>query len=669
MGLAIDIVFLLCGLSLLAWGRQASILYPFLLNPDEAQVAANALIIKRYGFGWDVFDGTTCGFLHSLAPCWPHLYSGDVTYATLRITALALLTLSAFFLFLAVKRVSGAVAAVIFGLLFTLFFSLTNNPDFLHYNSEFLPLALILLANFAAVALFWSKPRPRAAMAACFVTGASVAAVFFSKLQASPMALAVFLFCCLGIWRYDAGRRKALAVSLFAGGFLPSSAVFIPLYAAGALSDFYKSYILWGLEYANRTMTFLDLHILVASEPLLASLAYFLLALCILAVFFRFLFRSSGDARLTTLICYYFILLSVTLFCIMKPGKLFPHYLTFLLPSLLLFTSALHTALFRKPDRPTVYYLLGASLLGLWIVSSTAFLLMLQKNSDYDLYRTKLPAAAHFANPNVYSWLGVSPSDSLLVWGWMPQWYALSPAVPASRETHPFGQIVPSSLRGYFRDRFLKDLRRTKPDFIIDGVRKTSFGFNDPSAQGLQIFPELDAIVRTDFTPFADPHFANPACPAVYVRNDRLREIDKILVPFADIAASADDGSQNADPPQSVADHSVTEDVCDDFWLLPDGSRGTLDIAFSAKERVGEVLLLNTNNGRAYDRSTETVRLSLLSGGETVHEEVVALAPHPQWTRRILDRPVEADALRVEILSFRGKGAGLNEVAVARAPK
>ena len=78
----------------------------------------------------------------------------------------------------------------------------------------------------------------------------------------------------------------------------------------------------------------------------------------------------------------------------------------------------------------------------------------------------------HFKSPKIFDLLfGDKDPGSLYVWGWQPQWYALSYLTSASRETIAEKQIFIK--RGdYYRDRLLKDINKNAPDLIIDDVRE-----------------------------------------------------------------------------------------------------------------------------------------------------------------------------------------------------
>jgi hypothetical protein len=117
----------------------------------------------------------------------------------------------------------------------------------------------------------------------------------------------------------------------------------------------------------------------------------------------------------------------------------------------------------------------------------------------------------------------------------------------------------------------------------------------------------------------------------------------------------------------NIVDNQVTEDACVDYWLLPDEQLGAVKLDFVGREAVRRVLIMNTSNGFKLDRMTRRIRLELLDGGKTAYSTELDLRPHPEWTEVVLDRPASADALRIDILSYVGAGAGLNEVKVIRA--
>ena len=117
---------------------------------------------------------------------------------------------------------------------------------------------------------------------------------------------------------------------------------------------------------------------------------------------------------------------------------------------------------------------------------------------------------------------------------------------------------------------------------------------------------------------------------------------------------------------KNVDDYSVTEDSCTDYWLLPNGQLGYVNIEFTSEERVKKVLVLNTKDGPNFYRGTDRIKFTLFNKKNTVISRELKLKPHPKWTEVVLMTPMVADSLRVEILSFEDNGAGLNEIKIIK---
>ena len=188
-------------------------------------------------------------------------------------------------------------------------------------------------------------------------------------------------------------------------------------------------------------------------------------------------------------------------------------------------------------------------------------------------------------------------------------------------------QTYDTALRPYFRSRFLADFARSQPDFVIDAVAPGSFSFEDPDKQGIASFPELAEIVARDFVPLSQV-MPPGRCQRLYVRRVRFAALEKSLIPFTRIAATA---SAAGYPAQAVDDRSIFE-TCDDYWLLPKGTLGAVALDFAEAGPLGSVAILNTRNGLVGDRASERVRLSARLGGKTTVATELTLQPFPRWT-------------------------------------
>ena len=118
-------------------------------------------------------------------------------------------------------------------------------------------------------------------------------------------------------------------------------------------------------------------------------------------------------------------------------------------------------------------------------------------------------------------------------------------------------------------------------------------------------------------------------------------------------------------PAAAIDDRSIFES-CDDNWLLPPKTLGAVAIDFREAGSLASITILNTRNGDRGNQAGDRVRLSARLAGETVATHELTLEPFPRWTSYRFEPPVVADGLTIEMLSFRGRGGGLNEVKAYR---
>jgi len=146
------------------------------------------------------------------------------------------------------------------------------------------------------------------------------------------------------------------------------------------------------------------------------------------------------------------------------------------------------------------------------------------------------------------------------------------------------------------------------------------------------------------------------------MRRERFAALERSLIQFANVSATASAAGHLAQAPD---DRSIFE-TCDDYWLLPKGTVGGVTIYFHQAEPLSSVAILNTRDGDRRDQASEKVRLSSRLDGETVAVHELLLQPFPRWTYFRFEKPVIADELRIDVLSYRGVGGGLNEVKAYR---
>lgn len=663
-----DYLFILIGLVFIFWGRWDSILYPLPLNPDEAQAAANALRFISYGLSWNAMDGTTAGPYNTLIISWPYFFGGDVTFSTIRLTACGLLGSIFVLVYSSIRSISGRFYAALFTLPLAVFYGLTENPEFLHYSSEIFPLFLLVLANFLAVKAYNNTELNGPNLFPIILLGLAIGGAPFAKLQSSPMAIIVGVFSIYLLLR-SPNPRKIFFVSVFILSCLsPGLALLLPLFLTNNLHHFFTSYLSWANLYVKESLSFIELHKLIANDPLLKSLTYFVATLGISSLFYISFFINRDKNNINLLMTYSIAVLLVAFYAIAKPGNGFPHYLMFFPPFAILFVGYSVCCIPRRKHY-MLYYFLFFIAIAFYFTYPTVTDHFRSKSSFGSFsssYKTKLKNSFIWKSPNIFLWIS-KPTDRLLVWGWMPQWYVWSGLTPATRETHNYSQIVQTKLIDYYRKRLLYDIDVSSPNIIIDSVTGNSFGFNDANKNGILTFPALGALVSSEFERLGDIRHQNPSCPKIYIKKPRMIELREHIIDLKSISASARYPSEtNLYAENNLDDNSVTEDSCIDYWLAPDGQLDDLHITFNAAEPVRKLLILNTKNGRYLDRATKNIKFSLYNKEKLVFTKELLLNHHPRWTEFVFDRPYISDSMRIKILSFEGLGAGLNEIKIIR---
>ncbi|HXE96847.1 MAG TPA: hypothetical protein VN642_10605 [Dongiaceae bacterium] len=590
---------------------------------------------------------------------------GDVTLSTARLTASVLLAIVMIFVYLTVRKHGGRLQAALFTVPLIIFYGLTDYFDFNHYSSELLPLALLLLASYCVVCIFLTEKPREPGLLLVSLLGLSLGAIPFSKLQAAPIACAIGLFASFLLFSVNSACRLRTVSLFLATLVVPSMVLLLPLAISGNLVHFFNSYIAWAFIYIQKRLTLGELHQLIKMDAFFRTVIYFEGAAGLLSLaFWLFQPPKRGDARLTI---FFLAVLAASAYAVVRPGNRFPHYLMFLLPFAVLTSASLVRVQMLKNRRKiafTVLYGITALLLLSPAVSRQAKNKML----TYRYWSLNpIPFGFSWTNPNVFAW-AAKPSDRLLIWGWMPQWYLMGGLVPATRETHTNAQIVQTRLTEYFRDRLFDDLTQSRPEIIIDSVAGESFSFNDPLAQGISTFPRLSQLLSDDFEILGQKRAPDASCPRYYISKQRAAELRSNLVAFKTIIdESSSPPMVNAPSLMKLDDGIVTEDTCVDYWIPSNGRLGQLSFVFQRAEPVRKVMILNTANGMRLDHATDRLKLTLYNGNRVVGLQELAISPHPRWTEYVLESPCIADSMKVELLSFYGIGAGLNEVKVYKA--
>lgn len=651
---------------LLLWlvlGRWDSVLYPLPLSADEAQAGANALRILLYGYSWDAVDGHTAGPLNSILLAWPALLGKTVTLSSIRLTALLLVSGFLSFTYLAIKQVSNAYVALCLTMPLAIFYGYTRHPDFLHYSSELLPVFLLSVAFYISLKALRTGRSGALGTGDILLAGLTLGMTPFAKLQAAPMVFVIILAMLWIISQQDQARARKLGTFVLAG-LAPLLILMAPLIITGNLQDFYISYIKYARVYVKTPLSLSDIQHLLESHLILRHTFHFYIEVLALGTWLFLVRRQSRHAELIPALVYSATLTVACLLAIATPGWRFLHYMTLLLPFMGILAAIMlclnyeqrHISLFSRGFGAIVF--LHVLLIGVMPEYGKGYYFRYLNR-----YNTPLKTGFSFASPRIYDWI---PNDNqtMLIWGWMPQWYLLADDAPASRESHTERQIKPSSLADYYRQRLIRDLKISKPSIIMDAVAGESFGFHNVAQQGPYLIPELSNMLAQDYVPLTQGKHVKGECPSLYLQKARHQALDNAVVRISEISGPRKEAPENERlfSPENLNDNSVTEDSCFDFWLAPHNTLPILSIKFEKPETVDSFRILNTRYREILDRETRSLKLELRLQGTVVYSEEVRLNHYPFWTLSKLKTQVLADSARIEILSYQGPGAGLNEI-------
>lgn len=659
---------------LILFGRlKTSLLFPSYLDPDEMQMGANSLRLIGTKIDMGAFDGTSSGVLNSLILCWPNLLNLDVTYISIKITSLLLIIFITILTYKIIKIISNKTIATIFIIPLIIFYAFTKDPHYLHYSSELLSVTILLLSLYL---LFYQikkqKDINQCSNKITFLTLFLLGSIPYAKIQFVLPAIAIALIYFIFIYKKKILRKHF--IMFFIGGILTSVIFLLPLYQTNNLENFFISNFQWSIDYIV-TNTTTEVKNITSSETLqgrpINKYFYHLknnsgLHLLYFYSFF-ILFGSLLIMKKEIFNKYNYLIILLILITILVsiilPARLHRHYLHSLFPFMSIFASIVINISYNFLDKNfRVFFIRFFGIF--FIIGLIIFSALLYKEEKNSYVKTQSYFNSFsfnkFNNPNLFQYLKVDNLSGLYVYGWMPHLYILSNLMPAASETHTYNQIVNSKSRPYYRKRAMRDIIKADPDLIIDTVNGKSFVLSNPK-MNISNFPELQSFITKNYLKI-NKSSLNINCAHNYLKRDKYNLLKKYLIEFSSIKSSS---SYNDEFKSSnVNDFSVTEDTCVDYWMLPDHQLGNIVIKFKKEELVKRILILNTQNSNLFDRSTNEIEVNLFNMNSIIKSYKIKVNPYPYWTEVILKKPINSEYIKINILSYKGKGAGLNEIKV-----
>lgn len=464
-----------CATALLAWAWPG-FLVKLEFNPDESQLIAMAHTAALHPIPWRFYDGGTGGPMNVFALDALHAFGFGFTYVSGRLLAVILTIVAIIATYRTIAPLSGEFAGRITAALATCFYAFASTDHaFAYFGTE--TLAVALLALFALVTAGAARTAERPPWLSVIAAGLLTGAIFFSKLQAIPLAavLTLTMFVAVLQKRWPPRITAALVAAFAFSALLIPTAILVPVALAGSLHDFTISYILQPLAYAagKRPVWFASGSIDLAAFPAFLLLAVFSGALVSIELAYAALARKPGspalafDTKAVPLICA-IAFAGVAAYVIVKPNVPAAHYLLFgALPICAVAGSCVGYMLERSRRAELGVFAALASVV-LLTASGTAV----------EFERGPQILASAFARSNfitesyrmktAFSLLReIPPGSSVATWGWFPEMYVIAPIVMGYRDG--FG-MWSGPFQAYYLQRYVGDLEANRPPYFMDAV-------------------------------------------------------------------------------------------------------------------------------------------------------------------------------------------------------
>ncbi|GAB3911014.1 hypothetical protein GCM10028803_51470 [Larkinella knui] len=516
-------LFLIIALGSVVFMRLPVVVFNQELNPDESQIIAQGLTLSIDPVFWRSVDGTTGGPLDSYLLIIPSWLGLSFDYISARITGLILIISSLWLLFQTLKRWFGEEVARWALMPSLILLAMTQNGDLVHYSSEHLPIFLLSLLYYGYARL---QQEPIPAQSQIFLVGLVAGMVPFGKLQAVPMMFCVGLFVTIDLLtrpNLTVRQKTSRFLWLMAGGISFPLLVVALTSLTGVFDDMVTFYIVANFNYGagDGHTTWDHLLRLPAFFRRIEEFNWFIW-LSVLLGFTFLVFLIRNQFRLYTnwkvwlfLVCLIgFILIAIT-----RTGSEYTHYLLFLIgPIGLLNAWFLSEIRYYTRNRRWVATRMAAVVLAAALIPYGVRYVNRGLNrmplNDCVQNSRKMPQSAVTQRILQYA----KPGEKLAVWGWMCKYYVEAQMPQGVNENHTIRSAFNHPMRDVYRQRYLADLRRSKPPVFIDAVGQ-SLWLNDRATQAHESFGALRDLIAANY------RFAGEIDKTrIYVRADRYKQ-------------------------------------------------------------------------------------------------------------------------------------------------
>lgn len=489
-----SLFFVIAMTLLVFWGRLPSWIWPE-QNLDESQAIATAITLFHDPRFWISVDAGSHGPMVSGPLLLARLVTAKIDYAVARCLGAAFLAGSLGAAFDVSRRWFGTLPAKLAILPLTLAIASTSFFDFVAYNGEQPLIFFLALGGWLAYRSIESSASRRRAL--LLGSGFALGLVPWVKLQGAPICVAAVALWAAAFLR--TGRRNLWLGAL--GLVFPTIVFFIYIIGTGALTGFYRGYLMFAQHYADREMLgwttrvwrHLELVVFTAvGEHFITPLCVVLGLLFACNVFVRPVRKTVHRHSLGAVA----LLFAASEYAVYRPGNTFPHYLLLLsVPYALVTSGLLQTPLSLAKVRKPV--LAGYFLIALvWPLS--AHLLA----GASPISRPVPPDSNEAVAREIERY--AHPGDRLVVWGWAPSLHVLT-QLPQGVRYAAMWQLESISAYPEFSRVFVSDFSSAPVPVVVDAVGPSSIVFPSREVYGFERFPDIAALIRKDYELVSEP--------------------------------------------------------------------------------------------------------------------------------------------------------------------
>ncbi len=478
-----------------------------LSDPDESQMLSGAITLFHDPAPFRSVDGTTHGAFNHVPYVIPALLGLPIDYTTGRFVQLLINWLSLIFVWLGLRTFLTEHLSRLAILPAWLLYALALHDAVIHEGTEDVAVAILaasLYTGLVGLNRLRTKQNPRNAL---FMTGILIGIVPFTKLQGMPPAvwMASVLFYLVVISDADASTKIRNMAALFFGTLLVPLATGVFLYSTDILQDFFQSYVLNNMIYAQQkhyTSWWVFTHFFETAKHVPGYTEYFLPLAIISSGAALSLPLARKQIRTEHMMVAGYGVLSI--YAMVAPGRTYLHYprICIIAASALACTLvAIHVT--HLAQRGTKVH---GTILALLFAAGT-LLPQLYWRWDYKASFCGCYRDAHRLKVDDISALIIKesrPGDQLAQWGWEPKYFIRTQLPQGTHDGHTQRQIEGGEQQEYYRQRFMKDMLKNKPRFFIDSVGGDNFAYKQRDLHAHETFPALKDHVATHYNLMAD---------------------------------------------------------------------------------------------------------------------------------------------------------------------